>query len=114
MVTKSQINLINILQTLSKKLNLKVDSGTSNESQENYRMMKEKFGNEDFSFEVFLPTAKANVSNDLIVSIRKETIDAYCPDKLRMAVSTNFFLVYSWQNAEITRCFKKENLAFRF
>ena len=61
-----------------KKLNLKKDTGTSFQSQENYRMIKVKFGNENFSFEIFtkdtvvfsdisdadknLPTGKASAS----------------------------------------------------
>ena len=56
-------------------LNLKKSNGTSFESQESYRMVKMKFGNENFFFEVFteemvpntiknLATYKASVSND--------------------------------------------------
>ena len=87
MARKSQTNFINILQKLSKKLNLKKDTGNLFESQENCRMIKTKFRKEKFSFEVFtedvvgnaiknLPTGKASVSNDILVSIMKETIDA--------------------------------------
>ena len=65
-----------------KKLNLKKDTGSSFESQESCRMIKGKFGNESFSFEVFsedtvtnaiknLLTGKASVSNDILVSIMK-------------------------------------------
>ena len=68
--------------SIIKKLNLKKDTGTSFESQENCRMIKGKFGNESFSFEVFtedtvtnaikkLLTGKASVSNDILVSIMK-------------------------------------------
>ena len=56
-------------------LNLKKSNGTSFESQESYRMVKMKFGNENFFFEVFtedmvpntiknLATYKVSVSND--------------------------------------------------
>ena len=83
MVRKSQKNLINII----KRQNLKKDTGTSFESQESCRMVKTKFGKENFSFEVFnedtfenakknLPTGKTSVSNNNPVSIMKETIDA--------------------------------------
>ena len=75
---------------IMKKLNLKKDTGISLESQESCKMIKMKFGKKNFSFEVFteetvanaiknLPTGKASVSNDIPVSVMKETIDAYCP-----------------------------------
>ena len=47
-----------------------------------------KFGNENFSFEVFtedtvaiknLLTGKGSASDDIPVSIMKDAIDAYCP-----------------------------------
>ena len=88
---KKIANLFNkYFADIIKKLNLKKDIGTSFESQENYRMIKTKFEKEDFSFEVFtidavanaiknLATGKVSVSNDIPVSIMKETIDAYCP-----------------------------------
>ena len=82
-------------------------------------MMKEKFGNEDFSFDVFTEgtvanaiknptTAKASVSNDILVSIMKETIDAYCP-KRRQITNGCFktFFPDILKNAEITPCFTK-------
>ena len=87
-----------------KKLNLKKDNGTSFESQENCRMIKTKFGKENYSFEDFtedaianaiknLPTGKASVSNDIPVSIIKETIDVYCPKQAQImnAVRKHFF-----------------------
>ena len=63
-----------------KKLNMKKDTVTFFESHESCRMIKTKFGLENFSFEVFtndavanaiknLPTCKAGVSNDIPVSI---------------------------------------------
>ena len=81
----------NNFASIIKKLNLRKDTGTSFESQENCKMIKTKFGKESFSFEVFsedaaanaiknLPTGKASVSGDIPVSITKETIDAYCPN----------------------------------
>ena len=53
-------------------------------------MIKVKFGNQNFSFEVFtedkvanavenLRTGKVIVSNDITITIMKKTIDAYCP-----------------------------------
>ena len=70
---------------------MKKDTGTSFNSQERCRLIKKKFGKKKFSFEDFtenavksaikdLPTGKANVSNDISVSIMTETIDAYCPE----------------------------------
>ena len=63
--------------------------------------------NENFSFEVFtedtvanaiknLPTGKAIVSNDILVSIMKENIDAYCPKLTEImsdCLTKNFFLM---------------------
>ena len=71
-------------------LNLKKDARTSFESQKSCWTIKGKFGNENFSFEVFtedtvanetknLSTGKASVSNYIPMSIMKETTDAYCP-----------------------------------
>ena len=52
-----------------------------------------------------LPTGKAGVSNDIIVSIMKKTIDAYCP-KLTQAINdclrNNVFHWYTkkcWNNS---------------
>ena len=116
MVRKSQKNLINII----KKPNLKKDTGTSFESQESCRMLKTKFGKENFSFEVFnedtfenakknLPTGKTSVSNNNPVSITKETIDAYCPKVTQIMIDClkNNFFPDILKNAEITPCFKK-------
>ena len=89
MVRKLQINVINkYFANIIKKLTQ--DTETSFESQESYRMIKVKFGNGNFSFEAFfedtaanaiknLTTCKTSVSNDIPVSIMKETIYAYCP-----------------------------------
>ena len=68
-----------------KELNMKKDTGTSFESQESCRMIKTKFGKENLSFKVFtedevananknLPTGKANVSNNIPVSIMKKLL----------------------------------------
>ena len=68
-------------------------------------MIKAKFGNENFSFEVFiedtvanaiknLATGKTSVSNHISVSIMKETIDAYCPKLtqiMNVFLKDNFF-----------------------
>ena len=81
----------NNFASIIKKLNLRKDTGTSFESQENCKIIKTKFGKESFSFEVFsedkvtnaiknLPTGKASVSDDIPVFITKETIDTYCPN----------------------------------
>ena len=81
------------------------DTGTSFISQERCRMIKKKFGEKKFSFEDFtensvknaiknLPTGKANVSNDIPVSIMKEIIDAYCPELTQIVndcLRNNFF-----------------------
>ena len=73
-----------------------------------------KFGNENFSFEVFtedtvaiknLLTGKGSAS----VSIMKEAIDAYCPKVTQImnyCLKNNFFLD-TLKNGEITPCFKK-------
>ena len=67
-----------------------------------------KFWKENFSFEVFtedtvakaitnLPTDKASISNDIPVSIMKETINAYCPKLIQImndCLKNNFFLIY--------------------
>ena len=85
-------------------------------------MIKTKFGKENFSFKIFtedavanviknLPTGKASVSNDIPVSIMKETIDAYCP-KLTQIMDDcwkNNFFPDKLKNVEITPCFKKED-----
>ena len=103
-----------------KKLNMKKDTGTSFESQESYRVIQKKFGKENLSFEVFtedvvanaiknLPTGKASVSNDILVSIIKETIDAYFPKLTQImndCLRNNFFPDIP-KNAEITSYFKK-------
>ena len=81
------------------------DTGTSFESQESCWMIKTKFGKENFSFKVFTEdavtnaiknplTGKANVSNDILVSVMKETIDAYCPKLPNDCLKYNFFLIY--------------------
>ena len=93
------------------------DVGISFESQERCRMIKEKFRNENFSFEVFtedtvtntIKNLKVSVSNDIPVSIMKEAIDAYCP-KLTQIMSnclTNNFFPDIVKNAETAPCFKK-------
>ena len=70
--------------------------------------MIKKFGKENFSFDVFtkyavensiknLPTSKASVSNDIPVSIMKETFDAYCPKLTQImnhCLKNNFLLIY--------------------
>ena len=48
------------LANIIKKLNLKKDIRTLFESQESCRMIKMKFGNENFSFEVFTDDTVAN------------------------------------------------------
>ena len=72
------------------------------------------------SFEVFtedaianviknLPTGKASVSNDIPISIMKETIHAYCPKITKIindCLKNNIFPDIL-KNAEITPCFKK-------
>ena len=79
-----------------------------------------KFGKEHFSFEVFtedtvanaiknLPSGKASVSDDILVSPMKETIDAYCPKLTQImndCLKNNFFPDII-KNAEITPCLKK-------
>ena len=104
-------------------LNLKKSNGTSFESQENYRMVKMKFGNENFFFEVFtedmvpntiknLATYKASVSND--TSLYYESHWCLLPKtntnhKWLFVWKTIFFLIYIIKNAEITTCFKKRD-----
>ena len=72
-------------KAIAKKLNLKKDTGTSFESQESCRMIKTKFGKENFSFKVFtedavananknLPTGKASVSSNIPVSTMKKLL----------------------------------------
>ena len=79
-----------------------------------------KFGKEHFSFEVFtedtvanaiknLPSGKASVSDDILVSPMKEIIDAYCPKLTQImndCLKNNFFPDII-KNAEITPCLKK-------
>ena len=91
-----------------KKLNLKKNARTSFESQESCRMIKMKFGKENLPSELFtedtvanaiknLPTGKASVSNDIPVSIMKETFDAYRPNLTQImndCMKNNFFLIY--------------------
>ena len=81
---------------------------------------KLKFGKEHFSFEVFtedtvanaiknLPSGKASVSDDILVSPMKETIDAYCPKLTQImndCLKNNSFPDII-KNAEITPCLKK-------
>ena len=74
-----------------KKLSSKKDTGTSFESEESCRMIKiSKIWKKNWNLEKKteaavanaikdLLTGKASVSNDIPVSIMKETIDAYCP-----------------------------------
>ena len=83
------------------------DTGTSFGSQESCRMIKKKFGKENFYFEVFtedavtndmtnLPTGKASVSNDIPASIMKETTNAYCPKLMQVmnyCLENIFFLI---------------------
>ena len=56
---------IKYFANIVKKLHLKKDTGTSFESQESCRMIKVKFGNESFSFEVFMEDTVANASKNL-------------------------------------------------
>ena len=98
------------------KDNLKRDTKTSFESQESCRMIKVKLGNENsFTEETVanaiknLSTGKANVSNDIPVSIMKKAIDAYCP-KLTQIMSDcleNNFFPDILKSAKITPCFEK-------
>ena len=81
-----------------------------------------KFENRNFSFEVFtddavanaiknLPTGKASVSNDIPVSIMKETTDVYCSkltQKMNDCLKNNFFSDIL-KNDETNPCFKKRN-----
>ena len=83
-------------------------------------MIKKKFGKQNSSFKVFtedtvantiknLPTSKASVSNDILASIMREIIDAYCP-KLTQIMNDylkNNFFPEMLKNAKITLCFKK-------
>ena len=85
-------------------------------------MIKMKFENRNFSFEVFtddavanaiknLPTGKASVSNDIPVSIMKETTDVYCSkltQKMNDCLKNNFFSDIL-KNDETNPCFKKRN-----
>ena len=100
--------------SIIKKPNLKKDTGTSFESQASCRMIKMKFGKENFSFEVFtdtvaniiknLPTGTASVSNHVPV-----TIDTYSPKLTQIMIDClrNNFFPDILKNAEITLCFKK-------
>ena len=71
-------------------------------------MIKTKFEKENFSFKVFtedvvanaiknLPIGNASASNDIPVSIMKETIDAYYRKLTQImndCLKNNFFLTY--------------------
>ena len=74
---------------ITKDLNLLESTGYINfENEESCKKIKEKFGNENFSFETFskkyvlnlikqLPENKATVSNDVPVSVLKESVFPY-------------------------------------
>ena len=74
---------------VTKGLNLRESTGNINfENEESCKKIKENFGNETFSFETIskkdvlnlikqLPGNKATVSNDIPVSVLKESVSAY-------------------------------------
>ena len=74
---------------ITKGLNLRESTGNINfENEESCKKIKENFGNETFSFETIskkdvlnlikqLPGNKATVSNDIPVSVLKESVSAY-------------------------------------
>ena len=88
---KEIANKFKYFANIIKKLSPKKDTGTSFESEESCRMIKiSKIWKKNWNLEKKteaavanaikdLLTGKASVSNDIPVSIMKETIDAYCP-----------------------------------
>ena len=74
---------------ITEGLNLRESTGNINfENEESYKKIKENFGNEPFSFETVskkdvldlikqLPGNKATVSNDIAVSVLKESVFTY-------------------------------------
>ena len=76
-------------KNITKGLNLRESTGNINfENEESCKKIKENFGNETFSFETIskkdvlnlikqLPGNKATVSNDIPVSVLKESVSAY-------------------------------------
>ena len=74
---------------IAKVLNLRESTGNINfGNEESCKKIKENFGNETFSFETIskkdaldlikeLPGNKATISNDILVSVLKESVSAY-------------------------------------
>ena len=89
MITKKFPTPLMSFPNITKGLNLGESTGNINfENEESCKKIKENFGNETFSFETIskkdvldlikqLPGNKATVSNDISVSVLKESVSAY-------------------------------------
>ena len=106
---------------ITKGLNLRESTGNINfENEGSFKKIKENFGNENFSFETVskkdvldlikeLPVNKATISNDIPVSVLKESIFAYyekltniCNNCIRSGTFPEIL-----KKAEVTPVFKK-------
>ena len=109
---------------VTKGLNLRESTGNINfENEESCKKIKENFGNETFSFETIskkdvlnlikqLPGNKATVSNDIPVSVLKESVSAYyekLTDIFNNCIRSGTFPEIL-KKSEVTPVFKKGDL----
>ena len=111
------------MTNITKGLNLRESTGNINfENEKSCKKIKESFGNENFSFKTIskkhvldlmkqLPGNKATVSKDVLVSVLKVFVSAYCKklsDILNDCIRSDTFPEIL-KKSEVTPVFKKDD-----